>query len=266
MSLIADQPVSIGKILDTSFRLYTASFKKVIGYGLIIGSVYLILTVAMNLLLLSEGEDPGQINATVMQSMLSVMGLTILAGIVATIFYVAIIYRIDNLVCNRDDSFSEGLMKGIKKFPATFLGMFLYVIALGIGTVFLVVPGVIFSLSLLFYLYYIVVEDHSTISALKASHKIVWGDWWRTLMVFMVPGFLLLIVYMLIGMLAVYMGEFDTANTAPLSVVDVFTNLTSAFIAPYFYALGYVQYRDLKLRKTGDDLEARIAQQIAQSS
>ena len=32
---------------------------------------------------------------------------------------------------------------------------------------------------------------------------------------------------------------------------------------PYFYALGYVQYRDMKLRKSGGDLESRMTHDVA---
>ena len=260
MSLIANQPSSIAKILDASFKLYAASFKKVIGYGLIIGVIYLVLTVAMNQLM-PVGTNPEQFDPMMMESLSLVMGLMFVSSIAALIFYAAMIYRIDNLVCGRDDSFGEGLWIGLKKFPAMFFGMFLYMIAVMVGTLLLVVPGIILWLSLLFYVYFIVVENSSAYGALKASHKLVWGNWWRTLMVFMVPGIMLMVVYMVIGLLVAVLG-IEAATSTPLNLVDIFSNLIIGVIMPYFYALGYVQYRDMKLRKSGGDFEARMTQDV----
>ena len=263
MSLIANQPSSIAKILDASFKLYVVSFKKVIGFGLIISVFSLLASIGTNIFIPADTANSEQLEIMAMQAMIPVILLMMVASVLALIFYTSIIYRIDNIACGREDSFGEAFMVGIKKFPSLFWGFILYLIGITAASLLLLIPGIALSLSMAFYLYFIVVENNTAYAALKASHKLVWGDWWRTLMVFMVPSILMLIVYLLLGMFAVYFTDLDATNTGPVNIADIIVNLISALLVPYFYALGYVQYRDLKLRKTGDDLEARMMQDIA---
>jgi hypothetical protein len=63
----------------------------------------------------------------------------------------------------------------------------------------------------------------------------------------------MIIFIMAAGALGAFFGD------SHKSLVDVVTNLLSAFISPYFITLAYVQFHDLKLRKSGSDLEMRLA-------
>ena len=133
----------------------------------------------------------------------------------------------------------------------------LYSIAVLLGIIALIIPGLILSLSLFFYAYFIVLEDKSAYQSLKASHKLVWKDWWRTAGVFTVPGVIALIAVFGLGAVAGFLEVFDSDNYTNYGVEAIF-NLLSGVFYQYFYVLGYVQYYDLKLRKTGSDLEARM--------
>ena len=163
------------------------------------------------------------------------------------------IYRIDNVANQRDDDFTEALLIGFKKFPAVLVAVILYTIAVMLGFILLVVPGIILSLSLAFYIYFIALDSLGGYEALKASHKLVWGNWWRTMSIFMAPSIVLMVIYFPMKMLAAFVGASN--NT----LISVITNLLTAFIMPYFVALAYVQFHDLKLRTSGSDLQRRFA-------
>jgi len=164
------------------------------------------------------------------------------------------ISRIDNLVHEKDDSIAGAIALGLKKLPSMLLASVLYTLALIVGSLLLVIPGLILSLSLAFFAYLLILENEGAYQSLKSSHKLVWGNWWRTATVFMV---VIMIVFVLIGIIAGATGSLDQE----FGIFDVITNLFAAIYMPYFYCLAYVQYRDLKLRAYGGDLEARLATQ-----
>jgi hypothetical protein len=128
-----------------------------------------------------------------------------------------------------------------------------------VGLILLVVPGVILSLSLAFYLYFIVIDSLGGYAALKASHSLVWGNWWRTMTVFMAPFIVMMVILISIGLLVGFLGAAFIQNPAAASILGIVNNIVSAFITPYFFTLGYVQFNDLKLRKYGSDLAGRLS-------
>ena len=255
MSQIAEQPNTIAKVLDSSFKLYLVSFKKLIGLGLMIAAAALAFNLVFQMTMsgLQSKSDPDAF----LNVLPLFLGIFIVYGIATIILYAAMISRIDNLVHEKDDSIAGAIALGLKKLPSMLLASVLYTLALIVGSLLLVIPGLILSLSLAFFAYLLILENEGAYQSLKSSHKLVWGNWWRTATVFMVPGIVIMIVFVLIGIIAGATGSLDQE----FGIFDVITNLFAAIYMPYFYCLAYVQYRDLKLRAYGGDLEARLATQ-----
>ncbi len=255
MSLLPEEPVSIAKILDASFKLFKTSFKKTVGFGLLLGLLSSVIGLITSLHV--EGLiQPGAIVDG--QWAVLMIGLVAIGFSLSFWFYGALIYRIDDIAQGGDASFGDALAVGLKKFPVMLFAVVLYSIAVLLGIIALVIPGLILSLSLFFYAYFIVLEDQNAYQSLKSSHKLVWKDWWRTAGVFTVPGVIAVIVVIGLGAVAGFLGGFDADSNMDSWLEAVF-NLLSGIFYQYFYVLGYVQYHDLKLRKTGSDLEARMA-------
>lgn len=253
MSLLAQEPVSIAKVLDTSFKLYKASFTKVIGLGMLCGVVSAGFGLFTSSMLQGMGEgDMTAINDNLPQFLI---GLAVV-WVFIFIFYSAIIYRIDNVAMQHEDGFSEAVLLGLRKSPAMLLAVFLYYIVTVIGLVLLIIPGLILMMSLFLFGYFIILENKSAYQSLKGSHKLIWKDWWRTMAIFTVPGVLLIIIYIAFGVLMAFMGLGEDI----ISGAEVILNLFSGVYMPFFLVLGYVQFHDLKLRKSGSDLEARMAE------
>jgi uncharacterized membrane protein len=181
-------------------------------------------------------------------------------SILSTILYAAMIYRIDNLVCGRKDNFGEALLVGIKKIPVSFFAMVLYLIAVLLGTLLLVIPGIFLSLSLAFFMYFIVIENHSAYSAVKASNRLVSGNWWRTMVIYMTPSIILLIIIIVgIALVEIIIPTAGIMSETYFNLGEIIANLLVGALIPLFYVIGFVQYRDLKLRRSGDDLDARMS-------
>lgn len=254
MSLVATEPASIAKVLDASIKLFVASFKKLIGILSILAVLY-VVTGLLTLKLQPAPSAPPEATLELLSENLSlIIGVTVVTTLLSLVLYAALIYRLHNVAIGREDSFVEAITVGLKAFPATCLGMILYVNVVIIGYVLLIIPGIILTLSLGFYLYFIVVDAYRGYRALKASHALVWGCWWRTVAVFTVPGVLWMAVMLTFGILAGILGP---GNQVLMQIV---INLLSMLITSYFFALGYVQFQDLKLRKSGNDLASRLAE------
>lgn len=248
MSVLATQPSNIIEVFESSIKVFKLSFKKIIGLGIIIGLIQVASGIISEMIIKQQSSMGADAVLNIIPR-LSAMGF--LMTLCAFIVYAAIIYRIDNVVKMREDSFSGALMFSVRKFPALLLALILYGVATFVGTILLIIPGLILGLSLAFYVYFIVLENENGYQALKSSHRLVWKDWWRTLAVFAVPGVILIIA--LIGISFVF--EMLGFSKSGYDGVTIATNFLACLYMPYFYALGYVQYHDLKLRKSENYLD-----------
>lgn len=143
------------------------------------------------------------------------------------------------------------LPQAVKVWLWMILALIIYCIAVLLGLVLLVVPGLILAVSLMFSMFGVVLEGQKPVEALNASHNLVWGHWWRTLgMLLLVYLPLLVVMSIVASMLGIGAGGLD----APLRGRDIFAEavLEMVFLAvfsPFINSILYVYYRDLQLRK-----------------
>jgi len=257
MQFLASEPVSIGKILDISIRLYRVSFNKLVGLILLMTAIYVSQSLMTERLIGDPSAGGAEAHALMLSKLPMAMGYILISSLAVFVIQLAAIYRIDNIIQQREDSFIEALLFGFKKFPAMLLGVILYTLAIMGGTILLVVPGIVLTLSMMFYIYFIAVDSLGAYASLKASHNLVWGHWWRTLSVYMAPGIITTAVFFALVTLLAFLGASD--STAANLMTTVISDLALAVFMPYFFVLGYVQFHDLKLRKSGGDLALRLA-------
>jgi hypothetical protein len=109
------------------------------------------------------------------------------------------------------------------------------VVVVTVGMVLLIIPGIFLSLSLYFFSYFIALENQSAFSSIKASYRLVAGSWWRTALVYLLP------VIVITGV-SILLAYIDKSNSLSM--------LLSIFTMPYMMVLGYVQFKELELRKS----------------
>lgn len=146
----------------------------------------------------------------------------------------------------------EELAKAIRVWPWLFIAGIILLLAVCLGFVLLVVPGLILCISLMFEEFGVVLEGYKPVQALNASHNLVWGHWWRTLgllLIMVLPYYILLsIVGVLLGLDTGGMGQTGITGRA-LFEQCVLEMIFFAMAGPFFYSILYVYYHDLKLRK-----------------
>lgn len=253
MQILPSQPASIAKILDVSIKLYIACFGQLISLFLVLAVFFIALGLFVDLLLTPPEPGFGDQETFILARLPLLLVVGFFASVTSFVLYGAMIYRIVNVVRQREDSALEAVQVGLNKFLPLLVAFVLYTLAVMIGSVLLLIPGIILSLSLVFYPYFIVIDDMDGFSALKASHQLVWGNWWRTASVLIVPETVLMVLYFVLFFVIGLLSTVFAATPGLINLSNTFGNLLTALVTPYFFILGYVQFQDLKLRKSGAD-------------
>ncbi len=246
-------PQSIGQVLDGSFRLTAMSFRHVWVYALLAG-------LAGNAAAIYQFTRGGSSMAALAAQQDAVYWSLVLAGSLLGVLFMAAIYlRIDAIASGRTDD-GNALSAALPRWPLLVVAFILYFIAVAVGLVLLIIPGIILMVSLMLCTAVLLFEDKGPIASLTGSHRLVWGHWWRTLVIMTVGGIIVAVLYMILGVLggaiAPVLAGGDALIVGLVTTVLVLA-LAGILITPFFVALGLNVYWDLKLRKEGGDLAAR---------
>ena len=260
------QPSGIGRVLDSGFKLFVASLKPVLLLIVVTAVINIIMQYAMFQIMMPAQQFTTQENIT--QHMAGIwpqlLGVSIIMWVVSIILYNAILSRVGDVATGGNGELYDSLIVGIRKALPVFIAAILYTLAISVGFVLLIIPGLILMITLLFFQVLIVVDDEGIIASLKHSHNLVWGNYWRTTAVILVPFF---IIYALIMVVAFAAGFFGAISTPELvdgqmqmsfGVFDILMASVSVLMVPLLDAVFVAHVNDLKLRKSGSDLEQRM--------
>jgi hypothetical protein len=262
MSIQPSQPQSIGGVLDTTFQLYKASVVKLIPLSLLL----VLASCLQYIYMIARSANPA--DPTAMLTMATSWGywLSVLAGVIGSTWISAATYlKVGAIGSGADLGIGAALQASLPRVPTVFVMMILFMLAVMIGTLLLIIPGIILMVSLLLCYPTAMFDNKGPVSALTESHRLVWGNWWRTFVMLSVGVIILVVIYlivaMIVGLIAPFLlvggGADDVALYAIVSMVLIFVFL-SLLLTPFYISLGIAIYWDLKLRKDGGDLAARV--------
>lgn len=117
----------------------------------------------------------------------------------------------------------SSLYSHLDLFVPFFVGGLIYVGAVFIGSLLLLVPGVILYLKLQFFSYLVVDKKIGGVEAIKRSFHLTSGNEWRLFQL----GFLL-VVLNIFGVLFFFVGMIVTAPLSMLALVYVYEKLSSS--------------------------------------
>jgi hypothetical protein len=245
------------------FRLYRGSLGSLLPICLVAAVIG--LPASLYQLRFSAQLDSGDVDqaAAAVGAMVAdpVYWLVVVLGFLVQLWLIAgLTMQLNAVGSDQPLSTKAALAGAVRPVGPLFLMSFLYGVALVIGTVLLVIPGIILSVSLLLGFVLLLLEAKGPVSALRASHQLVWGCWWRTAAVMTVGIIILIVIYvaagLVLGTVLVFMG--DSSQTFQILVSAATTFFATLVLAPFYPALLLSIYWDLKLRKHGSDLEARV--------
>lgn len=251
----APQPIS--RLLDAGTRLYTHTLRQVLPFSF---AANFVLQVPGLLMLPFSHSDKPPLIATLASSL-----LLCVAGLLYIVLYLAAIARMWSIAKGGELSARDAARDGYKAGVPFVIGGILYILGLIAGLVLLIIPGIYLGLSLSLFMYLAITEKLSAVAALKRSHTLIRGHWWRSATIVTVPLVLLISLLLILQLVPMFIFGFDfkadELDTKPLLalVLGLVGALISSVMQPWFNGIVLMLYHDLRLRLEGSDLEHRIA-------
>jgi hypothetical protein len=161
-----------------------------------------------------------------------------------------LVTRLDNLVQRGTTDFRAEWQHALHVLLPLVAGSVVMICALIVGYVLLIIPGVILTVSLAFFQFCVVLDRQGPIQGLNRSHTLVWGNWWRTFLVFILMLLVIILIAVILLMpLALMLGvHYGVLTGRSMLVQGVLEMIGEAIFTPFVLAILYTQYHDLKIR------------------
>lgn len=257
------RPQGIGVVLDTAFQLYKASLPVVWPISLLLTIVGLPSTLYW---MLGDQALPARGGLGVRFGFgfdaLDPLGSSI--GLISSLLSLWVMGALclKQRAVGVDESLGLGaaLKMALRRLPVLFAATILVVLAVAAGVLLLVVPGLILSVSLAMYMVLLLFENRGALDSVTGSHRLVWGNWWRSSVIFAVALVLIMVIFVAVGVVAGIVTPFVGSASEDIVIVSelVGTTVFNVLLMPFITAVMIALYWDLKLRKEGADLAARV--------
>jgi hypothetical protein len=262
------RPLAIGEVLDSAFRIFKATLLKCLPYSVLatvagqLQNIYVIIT--GRTLHPFSNSDPGW------------WTVYLLGAIMGCALVNAIIIRQAAVASGSPSAGSAVLWQGLRNVPANILMVIVIAVVVGIcfiplaavpaayrtwSIAVLCVPAVYLVVLFLCSWPALLVGHKGPIESLRYSVHLIRGNWWRTVMIYLVVLTMIIVLSvtagLIVGVLTQVVAARDLAVTTAVSAVMVVAS--GAVYMPFVTSMSLALYGDLQARKEGTDLERRIA-------
>jgi hypothetical protein len=250
------RPLSTGELLDKTFSLYRSHFILFVGIMALPGLFLFILTLALEL--------PAVINLPVASDYLElVLGLGVIVFGLAYAFSYAMalaatVYAVSEVYLGRDITIRDAYTKVRGRGLRILWMLIVLVMAMGIGFLLFVVPGVLVAVWYAVAIPAAIVENLKTRAAFRRSQILTKGRRGSIFLMFVLFLLLNYVAFMLFGFPAAFlMGLWPGVTTI---VINNLATFISGAVAGPLLTIGLsLMYYDLRVRKEGFDLQLMLA-------
>jgi len=273
------RPQSVGEVLDTGFRIFTASLVKCLPYAalaVVAGQLPTLYQVAMGRSLLQAAQQRYRDPVWWLLEVLAIVGTITLSN--------ALLMRQHALATGRPAVTGTELARGLRLMPGVLLIGLLIVLAMvpsGMLAAFFVgalrghTSGLVILLAVIVALTpaawllvrwscsvtTLVVIGRPALDSMSQSWRLTAGSLWRLSVIYTVALILIVVLYVLSGIISgivsLLIARGDIAVfTATAAAIVV---LLGAIATPFYSSLALAVLGDLSVRKEGGDLAQRIA-------
>jgi len=289
------RPQSVGEVLDSAFRIYSATLLRCLPYSF--ASVILGQLLSLYDVLQRHGNGTAALRAVQMDRVASPLwwGLLLLVIVGSTMFANAVFLRQYTLASGHAASMRAELGTGLRRAPGALLIGLIIALAfavtlipvvlllasigaalgvvrptagtstpiwLGIGIVLaMLIAGswvaIRWACSVPIYL----LTERGAIASMSHSWELTAGNFWRLSIIYSVGAVLLLVFYVLAsiagGIVAMWLGRGDVVLFVAVS--STVLALLAALFTPFYHALILAVFGELSARREGADLAQRIS-------
>ncbi|NQT21506.1 MAG: hypothetical protein HQ592_17510 [Planctomycetes bacterium] len=258
-------PMSIGQILDQTFKLYRknlARFIAIIAVVQVPASLITILAlvgvgIATAAFVASEQGEAIMTPSASFGLLLVAFGGLFLSMVAATLGHAALTKSISECYLGRESTVGQSYRFVLAKLPAILAAGVLVVLLTFMGLALCIVPGIL--LMALFYLTTpaIILEDLGAIKGMSRSRSLTAGNFGKVLglaLIVLLIVFVVSIFFQLIGGVISFIAVPNNEFAAQL-IVQVFSLFAQVIAAPIGGISSILLYYDLRIRKEAFDLE-----------
>lgn len=237
------RPQLVSEVLDSAFKIFSASLLKALPYGML-------LTLAGQLVNIYNIASGRLVRQVFPQDRLGWV-LYVLSVALSLTLWAALILRQRAIAQGLPVSRRDEVATAIRKLPALAVLMILNGIAVVLGTLLIVVPGVYLLIMLWLAVPALVLEDQGPIAAMKSSWQLVRGHWWRTFGIFlvMIVVYFVFIVFGIVFAAIVVQVERGADIAVVTATSTVFIISLGAFSLPFIAAMMLAVFGDLQVRR-----------------
>ena len=261
------RPLSVGEVLDLVFQVFKATLVKGLPYGICavvaqqLPNVYALASGVTVRQALSAGQPIG-------------IALFAVGMLLALMAWSALLLQQRAIIEQRQTSIKSELGAALRRLPSFFVATLLFLVVVGSGVALIMVvppqyragvriPAEILSVYLAVLLSCtwpaVLFAGQGPLGALRQSARLVWGNWWRIAVVYVVGAAVVIVVSVLLGaLIAAIVSSLGAGIPVMTSVFTEVANVLGAVTAPFAGALLLGTFADLRVRKEGTDLKQRI--------
>ena len=254
------RPLSVGEVLDASFKIVRQRFGTLAGCVLVVA---LPLNIVNTLITTSTSDNAFNLDETSAGSDVStgtelagVLLTTTLALVLTTLSAAACFRAISGVYLGENPTVGDSLRFAASRLLPVIVLSFLYFLGLVPAFIALIIPGIWLSVAWSVSFPALLSEGIGPVAALGRSFRLVKGRWWPTFGALLVMYVLVAVISGILGALlgAALIAAVD--NEAVAAVFYTIVNTLSSLITlPLMAAVLTVIYFDLRVRKEGFDLQ-----------
>jgi hypothetical protein len=263
-------PRSIGGVLDDTVRLYRGSFSSWIvpsvllaAFGFVVALLSRVLATVYPGTLPAAGTTAVAAYATLARTPGFWLGFIVFLVIYLAVYltvYAVVVANILTVATTGQAKVRSNFKAGLALAPGVLLGFVLSGLAMGVGVLLLLIPGIYVWGRLQYWIVALVDERQGALASLNTSWRIVAGHWWRSTTILTVWVIIMVVLFFVIGMIAGMAAATAKGDAAGLQLVtQLVSGVLNIFTVPFIPCALVAIYRDLKLRAEGADLAARIS-------
>lgn len=237
MYQIAQAPRSISKIISSSIQLYKKSFEK--GWFLFL---LLAFSAALSTLpLFFPVGSPVLIQSPITPAKLFV---SILSFFLLIYFQAMLICLFDKIGKDQYSGYKAIAFFSLKKYLIIVGSTVVVFFLIGAGMLLFIFPGLYLAVLLMYPIFSILLDGDGVFSSIKRSAKIVWGKWWRTLIILFIATLIMAGGELIFWWISVHLFHLAKHQWSYF----IINLIPSFFLTPWLIAVLLEQYYDLKMR------------------
>ena len=218
MYVLPTGPRGIGEVLDSVFKLFGASFGKLLPFSIAAGLIGLL---PMGYLFMSGALEPQEAQATPFGVGAGYWIAFALTFPLTIILIGASIARAEALAQGTPMTAGEAAGIAARRVLTLILASICLSLVLIVGFALLVIPGLILMITLYMFVPAIVLDRKGSVESLKYSHGLVWGNWWRTAGIVTIAFIIVYVLYLLMGLVAGLIEHDSTAGDDTARDMDI---------------------------------------------